>query len=435
MSKIADRPRGTDSIQIISSPSGNEIRRELDAVLASPSFHGSKRCQQFLEYVCEKSLSGKAADLKERTVAVDVFGRAPQSDLSDDTIVRVGAREVRKRLAQYYVTEGGAASAVRIDLMPGSYAPEFRYVRLASESLVALPVPQPVQEKRRGRWIFAACGLVALLVIAVVSLSRLIAVDPATRLFTMFWQPFYRGSEPTLLAVGNPIVYHPSARAAKLSEGRLPRQKIPFQRALQLEPEDLNGADMIPVVNQYVGFGDMIAATEISSMLARKNKGTRVRLSANVAFADMRQSQVVLIGAFTNRWTMELGQNWKLQFGRTPDNKSMIFDATEKGAAAALTLPSQWSIPAQADGSTTQDYILICRIRNSSTGGFVVVAAGLKQFGTDAAGRLLSDPAQLGAILSKLPAGWESKNLQLVLHSTVIGNAPAQPEMVASQIW
>ena len=64
-----------------------------------------------------------------------------------------------------------------------------------------------------------------------------------------------------------------------------------------------------------------------------------------------------------------------------------------------------------------------------------MVAAGLKQFGTEAAGRLLTDPEQLGVILRKLPVGWESRNLQFVLHASVIGNTPAQPEVVASHLW
>jgi hypothetical protein len=64
-----------------------------------------------------------------------------------------------------------------------------------------------------------------------------------------------------------------------------------------------------------------------------------------------------------------------------------------------------------------------------------MVAAGLKQFGTEAAGRLLADPEQLGAILRKLPAGWESRNLQVVLHARVIGNTPAQPEVEDWHVW
>ena len=59
----------------------------------------------------------------------------------------------------------------------------------------------------------------------------------------------------------------------------------------------------------------------------------------------------------------------------------------------------------------------------------------MKQFGTEAAGRLIADPERFGAILRKLPAGWESKNVQLVLHVRVIGNTPAQPEVLASHVW
>jgi hypothetical protein len=55
------------------------------------------------------------------------------------------------------------------------------------------------------------------------------------------------------------------------------------------------------------------------------------------------------------------------------------------------------------------------------TGGLLLVGAGLKQFGTEAAGRLLADPDQLGMILRKLPRGWEAKNMQIVLHTQVIG--------------
>ena len=65
----------------------------------------------------------------------------------------------------------------------------------------------------------------------------------------------------------------------------------------------------------------------------------------------------------------------------------------------------------------------------------MLAAAGVKQFGTEAAGRLLTDPDQLNAILRSLPSGWESKNLQIVLHTKVIGNTAAQPEVVAWHVW
>ena len=62
-------------------PTEAAIRRQLQSILTSPVFHGSRRCQQFLTCVCEKSLAGEAAALKERTIAIEVFGRQPESDL------------------------------------------------------------------------------------------------------------------------------------------------------------------------------------------------------------------------------------------------------------------------------------------------------------------------------------------------------------------
>lgn len=183
----------------------------------------------------------------------------------------------------------------------------------------------------------------------------------------------------------------------------------------------------MPVFNQYVGFGNMVAVNEVSGMLARKSKGVRLRLASGVEFADPRKTQALLIGAITNRWTMELQQSWRFRFTRNREFRTVIADTQKAGQV--------WSIPAKEDGSSPEDYIPLGRIRNSFTGGLTLVAAGLKQFGTEAAGRLLADPDQLGQILRKLPPGWEAKNVQFVLHARVISNTPAQPEMVASQVW
>ena len=433
MLRTVAHPRESAEVHEHNSPSAEEVRQQLRNLLASPAFHGSKRCQQFLEFVCEKSVIGEGASLKERTLAVEVFGRRPQADLGEDTIVRVSAREVRKRLALYYVTPEGAVADVVIYLPSGSYAPEFRYARdrKEKEGIAALAAPVVVEPSRKRLSLSLFAGGLALLA-AIFAVVEWTAASPAEQAFGHFWEPVFRASEPLLLAVGHPIVYLPSRRAFLLSEDRLPPQPAPMQRAIQLAPNEIDGSDMIPVFNQHVGFGDMVAATEVASMLARKAKGVRIRLASSLAFADLRQEQTLLIGAVTNRWTMELEQNWRFQFRRSQDRGIVIVDTTE---APGTEAPRQWGVTAKDDGSVTEDYILVCRIRNSTAGGLQIVAAGVKQFGTEAAGRLLTDHTQLGVLLSRLPAGWETKNLQIVLHVKVIGNSPAQPELEAWNVW
>jgi len=418
------------------APTPEEVRKQLRGVLSSPVFQGSRRCKQFLEYVCEKSLAGNAETLKERTIAVEVFGRQPHSDLGEDTIVRVSAREVRKRLAQYYVTPGGLAAEVHIDLLPGSYAPEFRYASAAAgEAVKSSPVLtevrkiSPARWKFRFNWIFASALTAAVLGATVFEVAGWNSGAGAAD-FQRFWGPVFQSPEPLLLAVASPIVYHASLRARLLSEANQAPLPVLSQRPIQVPPEKLDGSDLIAVQNQYVGFGDMVVATEVVSMLAGKKKQSLLRPSSGIQFADLRQSQTLLIGALTNHWTMELSQSWRFQFARNPGLQFMIVD----------TMPPrgehpQWVTPAQPDGSANEDYTLICRIRNSVTGRLLFVAAGLKQFGTEAAGRLIADPAQLGKVLSGLPRGWEDKNVQVVLHARVIGNTPGPPEVVAWHVW
>jgi hypothetical protein len=417
-------------------PTREDINRQLAAILASPVFHGSRRCQQFLEYVCEKSLAGEGGTIKERMIAVDVFGRAPQTDLGEDTIVRVGAREVRKRLAQYYVTPEGAAAEMRIELPPGSYVPEFHYVSAAPEEIAPAPPPVVLRSDWWNKTAVRICGLAIVIALTVFAFVKLTGPSPNIQEFRRFWEPVLKSDEPLLIAVAHPIVYHASGRAIRLSEQNLPPQDVPMQRALQVQPNELTGADFVPVFNQYVGFGDMVAANEVTAMLARKSKGVRVRMASNVGFADLRKAQTLLIGAVTNRWTVELQQSWRFRFSWTPGTRTVIVDTREPDAKTVNTGEKrQWSIQSTDDGSAPDDYVLVSRIGHGYTGGFVLVAAGLKQFGTEAAGRLIADPEQLGAILRKLPAGWESKNVQLVLHVRVIGNTPAQPEVLASHVW
>src|ERR1700691_1404381 len=104
-----------------------EVLRELDAILNSPVFQPSKRCQQFLSYVVRHRLEGNQERLKERTIGVDLFQRPAGYATGDDPVVRVQAGEVRRRLDQYYQGNPNT-SVVRIELHVGSYTPEFKWI-------------------------------------------------------------------------------------------------------------------------------------------------------------------------------------------------------------------------------------------------------------------------------------------------------------------
>lgn len=77
------------------------VRRHLQEVLASTAFRGSQRSGQFLKHIVEQSIAGNFESLKERSIGIELFGRAPTYDTGEDAIVRVTASDVRKRLLQH----------------------------------------------------------------------------------------------------------------------------------------------------------------------------------------------------------------------------------------------------------------------------------------------------------------------------------------------
>ena len=115
---------------------------ELDGLLESATFRNSKRCREFLEYIVKHTIHGPSGTLKERSIGVELFQLPQDFDTGQHTIVRVTANEVRKKLAQHYLSENGSYHPVKINLPPGSYSAEFRWE--APPAPVALPVKVPL---------------------------------------------------------------------------------------------------------------------------------------------------------------------------------------------------------------------------------------------------------------------------------------------------
>jgi Malectin domain len=138
-------------------------RAELESVLKSELFSRAPALSHLLSYLCEKAFEGQGPQIKEYSIAVDVFGRSENFDQESSSIVRVQANRLRKHLATFYAGEG-ATHAVRISVPIGQYAPLF-------ETVVVPPLVIPGTEKKgpRGRKWWMAAAVAGLMVIIVAS--------------------------------------------------------------------------------------------------------------------------------------------------------------------------------------------------------------------------------------------------------------------------
>ena len=87
-------------------PSTEAVRAAVDRISRSKLFSKSRQLVRLLEYRVERTLEGQADWLKETVLGIEVFDRGADSDPRIDPIVRVDARRLRRKLDQYYASEG-----------------------------------------------------------------------------------------------------------------------------------------------------------------------------------------------------------------------------------------------------------------------------------------------------------------------------------------
>lgn len=126
--------------------STTEVRAELARILASSSLSLSHRHRNFLSFVVEETIAGRADGIKAYTIAVFALGRGDNFDPQRDSIVRIEAGRLRRELERYYLTEGGRSS-LRIEIPKGGYVPQFVAATVADQSR---PLESRDQLRHRG---------------------------------------------------------------------------------------------------------------------------------------------------------------------------------------------------------------------------------------------------------------------------------------------
>jgi Tol biopolymer transport system component len=100
------------------------VLAELQRILGHPLFQNSKQLSAFLRFTVERTLAGKADQVKEYVIGVEVFQRDASFNPREDPAVRIAAGRIRSKLAEYYQGDG-QSDPVLIHLPRGGYVPQF----------------------------------------------------------------------------------------------------------------------------------------------------------------------------------------------------------------------------------------------------------------------------------------------------------------------
>jgi hypothetical protein len=370
---------------------------QLDRILSTPLFQHSKRYPAFLRHVVEQTLAGTSDELKERTLGIAVFRRSPEYDTSADPVVRNTASEVRKRLEEYY-SDPSRAQELRISLPAGTYVPEFRLPVTA-----VLPPAQPIAALPTGwhRWATWRAGAVAL----VAAMGLLAAIQfPHKPAIRMFWEPVLQGPDPVLVVADTWMGVSQPQPGSNVSSGAVREIMDP---------------------NVFLRVSEQSA--KLAAFLGSQGKHVDHELARNVTLGKLRSRPFILRGAFNNQWTPRAVAPFRFYFqlDRNPLVRRIVDrqDPNRRDWAAPMT------------SVLAEDYALIARAPQPETGQMMVVVAGLGEKGSAAALEFVTNPKYLERFAAQAQAGWERRNIELVIKTNLVNDDWGEPRVIATHLW
>jgi hypothetical protein len=398
------------------------IEEQVERLLQNSYFSHSRRFPMFLRFVVRHTLAGQTDAVKERTLGIEIFGRAADYDTSLDPIVRVTAAEIRKRIAQYY-QEPGHEEEIRVSLPAGSYVPQFHWpqvphmgaaangaqLEVLSEVPVETTAPVQVALRPQMHIIWMSIAVAVLMACAAVG-GTLWWRSLQHSAFDVFWEPILNSPDPVLFCIADQNQY----TEISLRDAADPSHQTILRDSLTAVVMD----DLNPVV-------------KIAGVL--QAHGTRYSLKGegSTTLTDLRNGPSVFVGAFDNAWTLRLTKPLRFHFANDAAmTRLWIADSNNPSR-------TDWVIDRAKQQATNnyRDYAIVARFTDSNTGKIAIIAAGVARGGTIAAGEFLIDPTYLAQVANAARGSAGKKNMEFVLSTEIIDGQPGTPKMEAAYFW
>jgi hypothetical protein len=428
------------------------VEEALRKVLDSTAFASSKQSQALLKYLVANSQHDDDGSLKERMIGVNVFGRSHDYNTGDDPIVRARVGEVRKRLARYYQSELTDQHTIQFAIPTGSYRVTFSYPDVAEttdqpgrradsreetpdESIRSHKVQPPAgvnpSPRHLKRWTMLLAGFVAVLVfVGVIHQHR---ESRRTSVLNAFWSPLLDSSQSVVIYLGENSAYVPTASYMKRIRATRPFDEDE-KRGTDVRLEDLipgqrlEAGDVYAENHDLVSAGNIAASLEITSLLGSLRHSADVRTGAGLSAEDLEHAPAVFLGAFDNKWTMQISPVLPFRFEVMPgETDAIVEQAGQKRIWVTHMVGPR--------GAANEEYAIVARLSSSMFRKPVIIAAGLRSAGTRAAGNFVTDPTELSKFLDTVPPDWQQKNLEAVLQVEIVHGVPGTAHPIAFKVW
>lgn len=413
----------------------------IERVALSQTFRKSQKLREFFQFVCDCAIRhGDCMEVKEQQIGVHVFHRNPDYNTSEDSIVRVSARELRRRLASYFETEGKSEPIV-ITIPKGGYLPLFvpagslahkehesEPTQLSEAELTCASdvTAGPGSVKHRHPFIWAVAGLGGVFLFAggwligtamnkpSAAFSHGITTQQSNSFYDALLGPMGRDGNDTFLVLSNTrlLYFGPYRPLNANSSGNTlitlpPELRTELADATGLGKDPSEPFNLMLVGNGYTEIGEAASAFHIGRMMLAMGRSIRLTQGRFLNWdTAMRENLIVVGKPDINDWTHS-------------NLASSNFIMAPHGVRNSAPLPGEkafYQVSVDAMNNTTEDYGVI-GMSTTASGSRVLTLAGRTPAGTYGTGDFFTNPDKMKIVYEKLssmksgktfPQNWES---------------------------
>ena len=403
-------------------PAEDPRRALVRRVESSAAFEKSKRLRDFLLYVTERALREPGVPVTEHEIRRDVFGRSIDVDATEDTVVRVQASHLRRRLEQYFAIEGVAETLV-IEIPRGGYTPLFRERTLAAPGVRPIPARGP---------------LVAIIVLLAVACAALAAdawrwrvrarqAGPAAALgpgVDHLWREMF-GAAPVYLVLGDSnlslfqdtIKYQLSLpeyqrqEFVQIARARLPAAEVPVSWRL--------------MNRENTSIADAKLAERVARVNALQGRAIDIVLARRADPGQMQSHNVILSGPRRSNPWVELFEerlNFRSRFEEGTRHASLHNAAPRPGEAAEYAV--EWN---------KVGYGRVAYLSSAQGRGGVLLLSGIDMSSTEACADFVTNETRVRQLFQALGVSEGSRipHFEVLLRTNLLLGTTAAYEVVA----
>lgn len=422
--------------------------------VASRHFARSPLLSNFLLYIVAETIEGRSEQITEHEIGVNVFDRPRHYRTLEDNIVRNYARQLRRRLSDYFLQEG-SSEHLHIQIPLGGYIPLFvvaeeEVSHTAASTTAADPdatpshasaagVPSdpvsPTVPKSRGSlprrsWILLAYTAVVCAIgwslgryehRQPVQPSRLTAAKP-------LWDALFAGPSTTYIVpsdAGFNIIEDLAHKPMQLADylggvyAKADLPQVDAHSAADLRTQD------------FTSFVDLQIVSSLSRLPQFNPQRAIFRFPRDLRLDDLKNANAVVLGSIgSNPWAV---------LADSTANFHIVYRDGMGGATIVNTHPLPGELPEYAshwNEPAHETFALIALLPNVNGDGHLLLVQGLDVAGTQAAGEALFRPELIGPILKRAmrPDG-TLHNFEILLRASSIESSAAGTSVVSTRIY